>query len=50
VDAETQRVNMDLPKELWKKVGIQAVVEDVQKRELVVKALEEYLTKTKKGC
>ena len=50
MEAETQRVNMDLPKELWKKVGIQSVIEGVQKRELVVKALEEYLIKTKKGC
>ena len=40
-----QRVNMDIPKELWKKVGIQAATEDLDKRELVIKALEQYLNK-----
>lgn len=36
---------MDLPKELWKRVGVQAINEDVQKREIVIKALEQYLNK-----
>lgn len=43
-----QRVNMDLPKELWKKVGVQAINEDIDKREIVIKALEEYLNKVSK--
>jgi len=43
-----QRVNIDLPKELWKKIGIQAINEDVQKREIVIKALEEYLNRIEK--
>jgi metal-responsive CopG/Arc/MetJ family transcriptional regulator len=42
-----QRVNIDLPKELWKKVGVQAAIEDIQKREIVIKALEQYLNRVK---
>lgn len=38
-----QRVNMDLPRELWRRVGIEAAVRDMQKREIVVAALEMYL-------
>jgi len=38
-----QRINMDLNKELWKRVGIKAIEEGIQKRELVEKALEKYL-------
>ena len=42
-----QRVNVDIPKELWRKVGIQAAIEDIDKREIVIKALEQYLNKVK---
>ena len=42
-----QRVNMDLPKDLWKRVGVQAATEDIQKREIVIKALEQYLNRIK---
>lgn len=42
-----QRINIDLPKELWKMVGIQAAMEDIQKREIVIKALEQYLNRAK---
>jgi metal-responsive CopG/Arc/MetJ family transcriptional regulator len=42
-----QRVNMDLPKELWKKVSIQSAIEGIQKREVVIKALKQYLNKIK---
>jgi len=43
-----QRVNMDLPKELWKSVGVQAAKEDIQKREIVIKALEQYLNRVER--
>ena len=38
-----QRVNMDLNKELWKQVGIRAIEEGINKKDLVEKALENYL-------
>lgn len=40
-----QRVNMDLDKNLWKEVGIRAATEGITKKELVEKALTEYLKK-----
>jgi len=38
-----QRVNMDIDRELWKRVGMKAVELDMQKRELVEKLLKEFL-------
>lgn len=46
--SEKQRVNMDLDKELWKKVGIQAAIEGITKKEVVEKSLENYLKENKK--
>lgn len=46
--SEKQRINMDLDKELWKKVGIKALELDMQKRELVEKALENFLKENSK--
>ncbi len=46
---ERQRVNMDIDKKLWKKVGIRAIKEETEKRLLVEKALEEYLRKREDG-
>lgn len=40
---EKQRVNMDIDKELWKKVGIRAIELNLQKREVVELALEKFL-------
>lgn len=41
---ETQTINVEkIPKELWKRFSIQAAREDLDKRELVIKALEQYL-------
>ena len=40
---EKQRVNMDLDKDLWKLVGIKAIKSGIQKKEIVEKALENYL-------
>lgn len=45
---EKQRVNMDLDKELWKRVSIKAIEEGIQKKELVEKALKKYLEEIKK--
>lgn len=42
-----KRINMDIPEELWKQVSIQAAIEGLQKRELVIKALERYLVEMK---
>lgn len=39
----TQRVNMDINKNLWKKVGIRAIEEGINKKDLVEKALRLYL-------
>ena len=38
-----QRINMDINRELWKRVGIQAIKEGLTKKDLVEKALEKYL-------
>ena len=40
---ERQRINMDLDKRLWEQVGIMAIKQDINKRELVEKALKEYI-------
>ena len=40
---EKQRVNMDINKELWKKVGIRAIELNLQKKEIVELALEKFL-------
>lgn len=42
-----QRINLDLDRELWKKVSIKAVELDIQKRELVELALKEFLENNK---
>ena len=42
---ENQRINIDINTKLWKQVGIQAIKEDITKRELVEKALRKYLEK-----
>ena len=46
---EKQRINIDIDKTLWKKVGIKAVENDMKKREVVERALSEYIEKNKKG-
>jgi len=38
-----QRINMDLDEGLWKRVGIRAIELGTQKRELVERALKEFL-------
>ena len=38
-----QRVNMDINRNLWKQVGIKASKESITKKELVEKALKNYL-------
>lgn len=38
-----QRVNMDISKNLWKQAGIRAIKEGITKKELVEKALKNYL-------
>lgn len=43
-----QRVNMDLNKELWKRVGIRCIELDIQKKQFVEKALEKLLKETEK--
>lgn len=40
-----RRINMDIDKNLWKEVGIKAIKEGITKKDLVTKALEEYLKK-----
>lgn len=40
---DKQRVNMDINKELWKKVGIRAIELNLQKKEIVELALEKFL-------
>ena len=44
---EKQRVNMDLDKDLWKLVGVKAIELGIQKKEIVEKALENYLKENK---
>lgn len=44
---KTQRVNMDLDKGLWKQVGIRAIEEGINKKDLVEKALVNYLKEEK---
>jgi metal-responsive CopG/Arc/MetJ family transcriptional regulator len=44
----TQRVNMDLDKDLWKQVGIRAIEEGINKKDLVEKALTNYLKEEEK--
>lgn len=39
-----KRVNIDLPSELWEKACKEAEVQGVKKREIVIQALEEYLS------
>ena len=39
----TQRINMDIDKQLWKQVGIRAIQEGINKKDLVEKALTNYL-------
>ena len=39
----TQRINMDIDKELWKQIGIRAIEEGINKKDLVEKALTNYL-------
>ena len=46
---ETMTVNVEkVPKELWKEFGIQALKEDLDKRELFIKVLEKYLIENSK--
>ena len=45
---EKQRVNMDINKELWKKVSIAAIKEGIQKRQLVEIAIEKYIEEKEK--
>ena len=40
---ENQIVNISIDRELWKEVSIRAVIEDKDKKEIVDKALREYL-------
>lgn len=42
-----QRVNMDLDKEIWKRVGIKAIELGITKKELVEKALKNYIEENK---
>lgn len=42
---DKQRVNIDIDRFLWQRVGIRAAVEGVHKREIVERALLDYLSK-----
>lgn len=42
---DNKRINIDLPETLWQQISIQAATENTTKRELVIKALENYLKK-----
>lgn len=44
-EMKEQVVNVAIDKELWKQVGIKAAVEGIDKKEVVDKALREYLKK-----
>lgn len=44
---ENQRVNMDINKDLWRKVGIKSAELELQKKEIVEKALENFLKENK---
>lgn len=44
---EKQRVNIDIDKYLWKQVGIKAAEWEVQKREIVEKALGKFIEDNK---
>lgn len=45
---DKQRVNMDINKELWKKVGIRAIELNLQKKEIVELALKKFLQEVNK--
>lgn len=45
---DKQRVNMDINKELWKKVGIRAIELNLQKKEIVELALKKFLQEGEK--
>ena len=45
---EKQRINIDINKTLWKKVGIKAIEEGIQKRQLVEKAIKKYIEEKEK--
>jgi hypothetical protein len=50
VAEQEAKVTVLLPRELWKRAKIQSIKEDRDLRELVIEALERYLsTKEKKG-
>lgn len=40
---EKQRVNMDIDKQLWKRVSVKAAEDEMEKKELVEEALRKYL-------
>lgn len=40
---ETQRVNIDLDKELWRRASVRAAELGITKRELVEKAIEKFI-------
>lgn len=42
---DRQTVHLQLDKELWKNVGLQSIKEDTTRREIVTKALKQYLDK-----
>jgi hypothetical protein len=49
-DKDLIRLNVEVPRELWRKAKIRAAETDKDLRELVIEALENYLgTKSKKG-
>jgi len=42
-----QRVNMDLDKDLWKRIGIKGIQLGIQKKEIVETSLKNYLKENK---
>lgn len=40
---EKQRVNMDIDKQLWKRVSVKAAEDEMEKKEVVEEALKQYL-------
>ena len=44
-----QRINLDIDRELWKRVSLRAVEDNMQKREIVEKALNLYLNNKKEN-
>ena len=43
IGKDVRRINVDIPDQLWGKVGKEAETQGVKKRDIVIEALTEYL-------